>query len=84
MAKTIPHRELRNNSSRILRDVASGETVEISNHGEVVAVLVPPPRGPNAPLRVRKAARLGGFAQLPRERRHQPTAEILDDLRGDR
>ena len=41
MARTIAHRELRNNSSAILREVQSGETFTIPNHGEVVAVLTP-------------------------------------------
>ena len=40
--RTIPHRELRNNSSKILEEVSNGETFEITNHGKVVAVLSPP------------------------------------------
>lgn len=44
MSRTIPHRELRNNSSAVLRDVQAGETIEVTNNGEVVAVLVPPLR----------------------------------------
>lgn len=56
MSKTIPHRELRNNSSAVLRDVQAGETVSITNHGEVVAVLVPPPRASSASLRIRRAS----------------------------
>jgi len=53
MARTIPHRELRNNSGAVLRDVQAGETVYVSNNGEVVAVLIPPPRGADASLRIR-------------------------------
>lgn len=84
MARTIPHRELRNNSSAILREVLAGETIEISNHGEVVAVLVPPARPPAESLRVRKARAKGGFSTLPRVRRDHPVQESIDDLRGDR
>jgi prevent-host-death family protein len=40
--RTISHRELRNNSSEVLRAVSAGEIVEVTNRGEVAAVLVPP------------------------------------------
>lgn len=83
MARTIPHRELRNNSSQVLRDVQAGESIEISNHGEVVAMLVPPTRA-SASLRVRKARTRGGFRDLPRVRRDESVQASLDDLRGDR
>jgi prevent-host-death family protein len=42
--RTIPHRELRNQSSKILDEVSKGGVVEVTNHGEVVAVIVPPKR----------------------------------------
>ncbi|MGB8506074.1 type II toxin-antitoxin system Phd/YefM family antitoxin [Mycobacterium sp.] len=44
--RRIPHRELRNNSSQILDDVKNGEVIEVTNHGEVVAVLIPPAATP--------------------------------------
>ena len=47
MPMTIPHRELRNNSSAVLRDVQAGETVYVTNNDEVVAVLVPPVQAGN-------------------------------------
>lgn len=81
--RTIPHRELRNNSSAVLRDVQAGESIAISNHGEIVAMLVPP-SGRRASLRVRPARVRGGFADLERVRLDVPVQEILDDLRGDR
>jgi prevent-host-death family protein len=84
MTRTIPHRELRNNSSQVLRDVAAGETVEITNHGQVVAVLVPPPRASHGSLRIRRATVRGGFSDLPRIRLDRRVAESLEDLRGDR
>lgn len=84
MARTIPHRELRNNSSAILREVQNGETFEITNNGEVVAVLVPPPRAPGAGLRVRPARRRGGFSELTLHEVRESTQDVLDELRGDR
>ena len=39
--KTIPHRELRNRSSDVLRRVQAGETIQVTNYREVVAVLSP-------------------------------------------
>lgn len=84
MTRTIPHRELRNNSSAVLRDVQAGESIEISNHGEVVAILVPPPRQSLDSLRVREAKVRGGFSALRRVRLDSPVQESLDDLRGDR
>ncbi|HTE83177.1 MAG TPA: type II toxin-antitoxin system prevent-host-death family antitoxin [Dehalococcoidia bacterium] len=39
--KTIPQRELRNNISRVLRDVEQGERVRVTVDGRPVADLVP-------------------------------------------
>lgn len=36
--KAISHRELRNDSARILREVRAGETMQVTSHGEVVAL----------------------------------------------
>lgn len=83
MPEQIPHRELRNNSAEVLRRVQAGETIEVTNHGEVVAVLVPPQRQPGQ-LRSRPARRRGGFSQLPRVRIKESTRDILDELRGER
>jgi prevent-host-death family protein len=44
--RTISHRELRNNSAQVLRAVRSGEVIEVTNHGEVTALLVPPSMTP--------------------------------------
>ena len=83
MSRTIPHRELRNNSSAILRDVSQGATYQITNNGVVVALLVPPEVPIRTPLRVRKALTNGGFAGLVRTEVDHPIQETLDDLRGD-
>lgn len=82
MAEKLAHRELRNRSAEVLREVAAGATYEITNHGDVVAVLSPPSSG--AALRIRRPKVRGGFAQLPRVERERPVQDILDDLRGDR
>lgn len=83
MTRTIPHRELRNNSSAVLRDVQAGESIQVTNHGEVVAILVPPDRA-TVSARVRPATRHGGFAELPRVSVELSAQDVLDDLRGDR
>ena len=38
---TITHREMRNHSGEILRRVEAGESVQVSNNGRAVAVIVP-------------------------------------------
>jgi prevent-host-death family protein len=90
MVKTIPHRELRNNSSAILREVQSGETFRITNNGEVVAVLKPAPPAPTTQVSVRQATIIGGFDEIPIvtvepfEPINETSQESLDYLRGDR
>jgi prevent-host-death family protein len=81
VAKSIPHRELRNQSSAVLRRVQAGETLHVTNHGEVVAVLSPPDTvvGP----RIVPAKRQGGFAAIPRVRVTEETSSALDELRGE-
>ena len=85
---TIPHRELRNESSKILERVKNGETIDVTNNGEIAATLIPPASSPFERLllagQVRPAAGVVDFAALPRVRHTEATAEILADLRGDR
>ncbi|HZI98887.1 MAG TPA: type II toxin-antitoxin system prevent-host-death family antitoxin [Actinomycetales bacterium] len=87
---SIPHRELRNDSSRILERVRNGEVIEVTNHGELVAVLVPPSTSVYDRLvaagRVRLAdpdARVD-LRRIKRRPATAPTAEILADVRADR
>jgi prevent-host-death family protein len=81
--KTITHRELRNRSGEVLRSVAQGETFQITNHGEVVARIVPvgdqPELRPLRPARVRP-----DWSNLPRRRVDECTGDVIDDLRGER
>lgn len=79
MAKTIPHRELRNHSSDVLRRVQAGETMLVTNHGEVVAVLSPPAQG--LPPRIVPAKQRGGFASIPRVRTTESIRDALGALR---
>lgn len=82
MTEQLAHRDLRNRSSEVLREVAAGATYEITNHGEVVAILSPPRGGPT--LRIRPARAPRNFASLPRVTRNESSQDALDDLRGDR
>ena len=87
--RTISHRELRNNSSAILREVRAGEIIEVTNHGEVAAVLMPPIVTPYERLvaagKVRRPAeRSVDLRLVPRSESTKTSAEIIDDVRGDR
>lgn len=84
MDKTIPHRELRNNSSAVLREVQSGATIRITNHGEVVAIMTPPAATPGSDVRMRRASVRGGFDQLEPIEIDTPSQQIIDELRGER
>lgn len=81
---TIPHRELRNNSSDVLRRVAAGEVFEITNHGVVVAELHAPRQSPLAGVSYRPALIRGRFSELRPVKSDLTTQEIMDELRGDR
>ncbi len=85
--RTVTHREMRNNSGEILRAVAAGETIQVTNNGRVAAVLVPPAVDPLDELIERGAARDAllprtGLLDIRRRRSDVPSAEILDDVRG--
>jgi prevent-host-death family protein len=85
---TISHRDLRNNSGQVLDRVRRGETIGVTNHGELAALLVPP----NLPKidqlvaagRVRRARSDEPLGFEVRIARDVSTAEVLSDLRGDR
>lgn len=86
---TIPHRELRNHNSKILERVTNGETIHVTNNGEVVATLIPPAASPFERLLLSGNVRPAApdpvdFQILPRMSSSEDTAAILSDLRGDR
>ena len=85
--RTITHREMRNSSGEVLRGVAAGETIQVTNNGRVAALIVPPPTDPLDELIERGAARAAlvpraGFAGIPRQESDTTSEEIIDDLRG--
>lgn len=86
--RTIPHRELRNNSSKVLADVKAGETIAVTNNGEVTAILVPPATSKFDQLvsagRVFPAKSPGNARSIKRVKGKLSSAEVLEDLKGDR
>jgi antitoxin (DNA-binding transcriptional repressor) of toxin-antitoxin stability system len=85
VVERIAHRELRNNSAEILRRVAAGESFEITNHREVVAILRPPEEALPPLDIVKPATRKGKWSDLPRVKGNgRPTSEILEELREER
>ena len=97
--KSVGVRELKNRLSEYIRDVRSGESVLVTDRGEVVAELSPPGQGsvdadvPPALLALarRGLATLGApgdaalYPALPRRGRRKVTAaQLLDEERGSR
>lgn len=84
--KSISHRELRNESGRILREVQQGKSFVVTNNGEPVAEIRPVTVDPFAGLTVRRAKPGARFRDLvPVEVDSDETAlEALLALRGDR
>jgi prevent-host-death family protein len=86
---TIAHRELRNQSSKILERVKNGETIDVTNNGEVAATLIPPAISPFERLLLsgsvrRAASQAVDFQIVRRVSSDATTAEIVSELRGDR
>ena len=48
---------MRNQSGEILRRVAGGETIQVTNHGEIAALIVPPGADPLSELAARGQVR---------------------------
>ena len=57
----------------------AGETFQVTNHGEVVAVLSP--AGTGLAPRVALAKHRGGFGAIPSVRSSETTRQALDALR---
>jgi prevent-host-death family protein len=78
---------MRNNSGEILRAVAAGETVQVTNNGSVAAVISPPASGSLDQLVAQGQARAPrrGVNELSTIRRRSAThtsAELVEDVRG--
>lgn len=85
-SQTLSQRELRNESGRVLREVAEGRSFVLTNAGVPVARIVPLD-APAARLAiVRPAKRVGGWAALAPQPAEGDRAmvEILNEMRGDR
>ncbi len=80
-------RELRQQASRYLARVKAGESVEVTERGRLVALLVPP----SAPTTAREGLIAAGalvpasapFRLPARVRTSLTTAGVLDELRGE-
>jgi prevent-host-death family protein len=81
-------RELRQHASRYLDRVKSGETVEVTERGQLVALLVPPDPARGARERLIADGRLIPSSEdlrLPRRVQAGRTSEaVLNELREDR
>jgi len=97
--KTVGIRELKNRLSEYIRQAKSGESVLVTDRGQVVAELTPPGYGATdatvppglLALARRNLLAIGSSADqelypaLPRpQRRKRTAAELLEDERGDR
>jgi prevent-host-death family protein len=81
-------RELRQHASRYLARVRAGETVEVTDRGVLVALLVPPGPGESSRQELIAAGMLDPAAaplEFPRRPRlASSSASALDDVRDDR
>lgn len=83
----ITHRQLRNDSAEVLRRVAAGETILVTNRGQVAASIGPPPTGVLGDLAARGQLRPATAApsslrSIVRTQATQPSSSIVDDVRG--
>lgn len=83
LVKTISQRELRNDNAAVVRGVEAGESYTITRRGVPVARLVPATEGTD--LRCDSPAKKRPkYTSMQRVTTVVPTADLLDDLRGDR
>jgi prevent-host-death family protein len=85
--KEITHRQMRNDSADVLRRVAAGETILVTNSGQPAAVIGPPPGDPLVLLAAQGQLREAvdspaSLRSITRRRSKRTTAEIVADVRG--
>ncbi len=83
----ITHRQMRNESADVLRRVAAGETILVTNNGQPAAVIGPPHGDVLALLsaqgQLREALKPPSRLQSIKRRKSTKTAaEIIADVRG--
>jgi prevent-host-death family protein len=85
--RTVTHREMRNQSGEILRHVADGETIQVTNRGQVAALIVPPGTVPLADLVSRGQVRVARhpasrLRSIVRRKTTTDSQAIVADARG--
>jgi prevent-host-death family protein len=85
--RTVTHREMRNQSGAILRRVADGETIQVTNNGQVAALIVPPGTDPLADLVSRGQVRVArnstsSLRSIVRRKGTADSQTIVADVRG--
>jgi prevent-host-death family protein len=85
--RTVTHREMRNQSGDILRHVADGETIQVTNNGHVAALIVPPGADPLADLVSRGQVRMArtppsSLRTIVRRKGAADSQAIVADIRG--
>lgn len=83
----VTHREMRNRSGEILRRVAAGESVQVSNNGRPTAMIVPVGGTVLDGLIARGEARpahtgLASLSSIKRVVSPMTSGELVDDSRG--
>lgn len=84
--ESLSHRELRNESGRVLRAVTEGHSFVLTNRSIAVGRIVPlDAPDPTLPI-ARPAKRVGGWAALTPvpAQGDRPMAQIMEELRADR
>ncbi len=85
--RTVTHREMRNQSGEILRYVADGETIQVTNNGRIAALIVPPSTDSLAELASRGQVRMArtspsSLRSIVRRKGMADSEAILADVRG--
>ncbi len=78
---------MRNQSAEILRLLAAGETVQVTNNGKVAALMVPPDADPLAELISRGQVRVArnppsSLRSIVRRRSSAESEAMLAEIRG--
>ena len=83
----VTHRQMRNESADVLRRVAAGETILVTNGGQPAAVISPPPSDVMALLAGQGQLREAldsptALLTIKRKKPRKTSVEIIDDIRG--